>query len=147
MTGPQRALVVSILAAVVVIGILGYLAVGGFDKSMCVVSVVRRVSSPDRRLEAVIFERDCGATTDFGTNLSVVKAGSAIADAGGNLLVADSDHGRAPLDSGNVIHLLVEWIGSDSLVVRYDGRARLFQQAGQAQGVSVRYAVIDSRGA
>lgn len=147
MTGPWRVVVLNVLAAVVALGILAYLVVRRFDKSMCGISVVRRVPSPDGRLEAVVFERDCGATTDFGTNLSVVKTGSTITDDGGNLLVADSDHGRAPLDSGNVIHLSVEWIGSDSLLVHYDRRSRLFQQTRGALGVSVRYVALDSRGA
>src|SRR5258706_10704726 len=107
MTGPSRVVVLNLLAAVVALGILAYLMVGRFDKPMCGVSVLRRVPSPDGRLEAVVFERDCGASTDFGTNLSLVKTGSTITNHVGNLLVADNDHGRAPLDFRTVLHPFV----------------------------------------
>jgi hypothetical protein len=134
-----------IIAAVV--GVKLYLGFAHFDDSMCGVTVVRRTPSPNGRLEAVLFERNCGATTDFGTNLSVLKRGSQIPNDPGNLLVADSDHGRAPLEPGHVIRLSVDWLGSDSLIVRFDRRARVFRQDNHAHGVSVRYAVIDEPGA
>ena len=142
-----RVVLVAGVVLVLAIGTVAYLGLNGFERSMCGVSVVRRVGSPDGRLEAVIFERDCGATTDFGTGLSVVRVGRQVGNHVGNVLVADSDHGRAPLDSGNVIRLSVQWIGSDSLIVRYDRRARVFQQHASAEGVSVRYIPVDERGA
>ena len=132
---------------VLVFGIVAYLGVTGFEGWMCGATVVRRVPSPDGRLEAVLYERSCGATTDFGTSLSVIRAGGKVRNHVGNLLVADSDHGLAPLDSGNVIRLSLQWIGSHSLVVRYDRRARVFQQHPNANGVSVRYIPVDERGA
>src|SRR5262245_58183565 len=145
----MKALRVGLTAGVVLIlaiGTVAYLGLSSFDRGMCGASIVRRLPSPDGRLEAVIYERDCGATTDFGTNLSVVRAGAAVGNHAGNLFVADSDHGRAPLDSGNVIHLAVQWIGSNSLVVRYDRRVRVFQQHRAAQGVQIQYIPIDARG-
>jgi hypothetical protein len=141
-----RILLVAIVVGVLGIGMVAYLRLSG-SESMCGSHVVRRIPSPDGHLEAVIFENDCGAMTDFGTGLSVVTAGGDVGTRGGNLLVADSDHGRAPLDSGFVIRLSVQWMGSDSLVVRYDRRARVFQQKGRAHGVSVRYVPVDERGA
>jgi hypothetical protein len=143
----MRVILICALVAVAAIGIVAYVGFRSFDSSMCGVSVVRRMTSPDGRLEAVVFERDCGATTEFATQLSVVQAGTAIKNDVGNLLMADSDHGRASLDSGNVIHLRVEWVGSDSLVVRYDRRARIFRQNKRANGVSVSYAAIGEPGA
>src|SRR5919198_6253720 len=108
--------------------VAGYVGIQKFDKSLCSLEVIRRTPSPDGRLEAVLFQRNCGATTDFATNLSVVRTGRVISSLAGNLLIADSNHGRAPLDSGYVVHVSVEWIASDSLMVRYDARARLFKK-------------------
>ena len=132
---------------ILAIGTVAYLGLSAFERGMCGARIVRRLPSPDGRLEAVIYERDCGASTDFGTNLSVVRTGAQVGSKAGNLFVADSDHGRAPLDSGNVIQLSVHWIGSDSLVVRYDRRARVFQQQPGTNGVQVQYIPIDTRGA
>ena len=140
-------ILISAAVTVTVIALAAYFGLSIFANSMCAVSVVRRVRSPDGRLEAVVFERNCGATTDFATNLSVVKAGGTVSNDVGNLLTADSDRGRASLEPGHVIRLSIEWIRSDSLVVRYDGRARVFRRKNSAHGVTVGYATIDDRGA
>jgi len=113
---------------------------------MCGVSLVRRVPSPDERWEAVLFERDCGATTDFATHVSVLRTGAKLPNKPGNLFIADSDHGRAPLVDGNVINVSIQWAGPDSLVVRYDRKARVFSQEPKVQGISVVY-VADAGGA
>ena len=139
-----------IFGALIVSAVVGarfYRGLSRVGDSMCGVTVVRRTPSPNGRLEAVLFERNCGATTDFVTNLSVVRAGTSISNDGGNLLVADSDGGRAPLASGHVIPVSVEWIGSDSLIVRYDRRARVFHRVESAHGVPVRYSTLDELGA
>lgn len=141
-----RVVLIAASVAVAAIGIGGYVALRRFESSMCGESVVRRIPSPDGRLEAVIFESDCGATTDFGTNLSVVRTGTKVENDVGNLLTADSDHGRATVDSGYVIHLSVDWVGSDSLIVRYDRRARVFRQRNGVHGVSVTYAAVEEHG-
>jgi hypothetical protein len=61
---------------------------------MCGNSIVRRIASPDARYEAVLFERNCGATTGFATHVSVVSAGDEVTG-GGNAFAADDDHGKA----------------------------------------------------
>jgi hypothetical protein len=106
------------------------------------VSLVRRVPSPDGRWEAVLYERDCGATTDFATHLSLLRARAKLPNKPGNLFTADSDHGRAPLVEGNIINISVQWAGPDSLIVRYDSRARVFSQESKREGVSVAYIPI-----
>ena len=105
----------------------------------CGINLVRRVPSADGQWEAILFERDCGATTDFGTHLSVLRAGAKLPNKPGNVFIADSDHGRAPLVEGNVIDVSIQWAGPDSLVVRYDPRARIFSQESKVQGISVHY--------
>jgi len=109
---------------------------------MCGVSLVSRVPSPDGRWEAVLFERDCGATTDFATHVSLLSAGAKLPNKPGNVFTADSDHGQAPLVAGNVINVSIKWAGRDSLEVRYDRRARVFSQEPKVQGVSIVYVAV-----
>ena len=125
---------------------VGSLGFGPSCAPACGVSLVRRVPSPGERWEAVLYERSCGATTDFGTHLSVVRTGAKLPNKPGNVFIADSDHGRAPLVQGNVIAISIQWAGPDSLVVRYDRRARVFSQEPKVQGVSVQF-VADAGGA
>src|ERR1041385_8380674 len=117
----------------------GYIGLRQFTNSICSLDVIRRMPSPDGRFEAVLFQRNCGATTNFATNLSITRSGSTISNAPGNLLVADSDHGRAPLDSGYVVRVTVRWVTPDSVIVHYDSRAHVYKQSMRAHGVSVAY--------
>ena len=101
-----------------------------------------RVPSPDGRWEAVLFERDCGATTDFATHVSLLSAGAKLPNKAGNVFTADSDHGQAPLVAGNVISVSIKWAGRDSLEIRYDRRARVFSREPKVQGISIVYVAV-----
>jgi hypothetical protein len=67
----------------------------------------RVVVSPDGKYEAVVFSRDCGAATNFSTQVSILEAGAALPDRAGNALVYIGQH---PLE--------VEWVGSSGILVR-----------------------------
>src|SRR5687767_10343542 len=45
-----------------------------FGCDMCGNDIQLTVVSPDRKLKAVVFERSCGATTGFSTQVSVLPA-------------------------------------------------------------------------
>jgi hypothetical protein len=97
------------------------------------------VPAPSGRLEAVVFRRDCGATTEAGTQVSVLAAGQALPDHGGNAFVADADHGRAPAGAGGGPVVEVAWEGDAALVVWHDARARVFTAEPVVEGVRIRY--------
>ena len=63
---------------------------------------VVRVPSPDAKFEAVVFQRDCGATTGFSTQVSVVTKGASLPNEAGNVFIADTDHGKAQAQVGAV---------------------------------------------
>ena len=52
--------------------------------------------SPTKQLKAVVFQRDCGATTGFSIQISIMPANIALPNEGGNVFVADTDHGKSP---------------------------------------------------
>ena len=80
------------------VGAFALLSTIGCD-DLCGNKVLTDVASPDVHNHAVVFERDCGATTGFSTQVSILPAGRAISD-GGNVLIVDDDHGRAPNGPG-----------------------------------------------
>lgn len=47
--------------------------------------------SPTGALKAVVFRRDCGATTSFTMNVSILPAGQALPNQPGNVFVKDDD--------------------------------------------------------
>src|SRR5262245_58728358 len=74
---------------------------GKFDS--CGNDVLARVPSPTGSRQAIVFERDCGATTGFSTQISIVGRDEVVreqpstwaATESGNVLVIDADHGAA----------------------------------------------------
>ena len=62
----------------------------------CGNDLVREVRSPSGKMKAVVFERDCGATTGFSTQVSLLLSNKSLPNESGNLFIADTDHGNAP---------------------------------------------------
>ena len=105
----------------------------------CANRVISIFVSPDGRRQAVIFERDCGATTGFSTQVSVLPRWSRLRNVAGNILIADSDHGAAPEGPGGGPRVDVAWEGRTKLLISFHRRARVFRARHRMNGVSVRY--------
>ena len=116
-------------------GALGCLDLGG----NCRNEQLANLASPDGRHRAVVFQRDCGATTGSSTQVSVLSAGATLPDSAGNVFRADRNHGRAPAGRGGGPRVIARWITPDTLEVRYDARARVFTREATAAGVGVRF--------
>jgi len=106
----------------------------------CVNTPAMRVDSPDRSLSVEVFERDCGATTDFSTQISIVKPGK-VETGGGNLFVADANHGAVTAEGPH--HVLpmmsVRWLPDGGLRISYPKAARVFLRKTVRDGVRVAY--------
>ena len=109
---------------------------------VCGNDVVARVPSPDGRHEAVVFQRDCGATTDFSTQVSVVRTGGSLPDAGGNLLVT----GGGPPDPGGGPVVRAEWAANRRLRLRVYAQTRVIRAEQEALGVRAEYDTLPGRG-
>jgi hypothetical protein len=134
--------------AVAVVGLLVFLrAVGDVAEAICTNFYVSRTASPDGKRFAVLFERDCGATTDFSTQLSVLPASNPVPEGAGNVFGADSNGGRAPLLRGHVVEVRVTWVTSDSMIVRYDPRARILGRVPNVGPVRVVFEPLPTGGA
>lgn len=106
---------------------------------VCGNQVVQQVVSPDAWYKLVVFERDCGATTGFSTQVSLLAAGAVLPDRGGNLFVADDDHGRAPSGPGGGPAIAVHWLDAGHLSLAHDARVRIFLAVAQLGDVQVSY--------
>jgi hypothetical protein len=106
---------------------------------MCVNTDVRRVASPDRRREAVIFTRDCGATTGWGTNVSVVRPGAGRPRGPGNVFRAEWHRGAQPDSARGGPPVLVEWRAPAQLWIAYDDRVEVFMRRPTVGHINVEY--------
>jgi hypothetical protein len=91
----------------------------------CENEVIERVVSPDGSLEAIIFDRECGATTSSTTQVSVHIAGATLPDEGGNVFVAATDQSHGPLGPWGGPKVSVRWIDTDTLQISYDPRTHV----------------------
>ena len=101
----------------------------------CENTIVSRSSNPSATKQAVLFERSCGATTGFSTQISIMPIGEDPQE-GGNVFVADG--GTAATGWGGP-RAEVRWLSSHDLHVRYDEDARVFKAAPRADDTQIQY--------
>ncbi len=134
--------------AVLLLGIIGVRAVSLSGADMCGNSVITEDSSPIHSAVVVVYERDCGATTDFSTQVALLHPGEGLPrNPPPVLFVIDSDHGRAARGPGGGPWVEAHWAGPDSVLIRYDVAARIVQQAVVIDGVRVAYVGVRRVGA
>ena len=110
-----------------VIGIGILVALNGCDAG-CGNEVASAIESPLGSHIAVIFNRNCGATTGFNTQLSVLAKGDAVPNEAGNTFIADGS-----------LALRARWVSESELVVAGYQGAKIFKQEKLANGVAVSY--------
>lgn len=104
----------------------------------CQNTILSSTTSPDGERHAVLFMRDCGATTDFSTQVSILRDEAPPAGAG-NLFTADGGSASAPPTDHGGPWAEVVWQGPRRLLVRYDSMAEVYKQQDQVAGVTVTY--------
>jgi hypothetical protein len=104
----------------------------------CASTEVSRLASPDQLHDAVLFERHCGATTAFASQVSVLRRGEVLATQGGNALVVDTGQG-GPAGPGRGPTVEMSWAGNDLLTLRYSRNARVISRSTTAEGIAVNH--------
>jgi hypothetical protein len=122
---------------VVGVGALAYLF-----SDMCGNDLVAEHLSPDGKSKLVIFQRDCGATTGFSTQASLVAPEAKLPGSSGNLFIVDTDHGIAPSGPGGGPELRVRWEGPKRLLLQHHVKARVFKAERGFNGIEVRYEAL-----
>lgn len=99
-------------------------------ESMCANVILQELPSPDKKLKAVIFQRYCGATTGFSTQVTILKYDEKLHKAKGNVFSADTDLGKVPggLDGGRLVVEAV-WKDPRHLQIMHTQNARILSAA------------------
>lgn len=79
-------------------------------------------------MKALVFNRNCGATTGFNTQVSIISASASLPREAGNTLIID---GEVPIK--------VEWRSDSVLQLNGLGAAKLYKQEHAVAGVSIGY--------
>jgi len=85
-----------------------------------------------------MFQRDCGATTGFSTQVSILNAGEPLSGPG-NVFRADDNHGAARAGGWGGPWAEIKWLSPSHLLVRYAARSRLFKESEHVSGVKIMY--------
>ena len=109
-----------------IVPIVGLCALGACSDN-CTNSVITRADDPTGTRSAVIFNRDCGATTGFSTQISIIEKGEQLSG-GGNTFRADDDHGAATVGAWGGPWAEMKWLAPDHLLIRYASNSRIFEQ-------------------
>ena len=122
--------------------LLALLACSGCSDG-CQNTVASSSLSPNGALAAVLFQRDCGATTGFSTQISILRPDDK-PTGGGNAFIADDDRGAARVGSWEGSWAEAKWLAPDHLLIRYAAKSRLFMRSDNVSGVKITYQVVRS---
>ena len=144
---------VAAVGSVLVLAILyggGTMALRAFESGWCGNELVATDSLPGHRYKAIVFVRNCGATTTFGTHVSIVEQNIKLGnDEVGNILAidaaccADRRSRTVPRNSVGGPLATARWIGPDTLSVSYASGTRIFRQTLIHATIQVVYTSID----
>jgi hypothetical protein len=113
-----------------------------FFSDMCATTVIEQVASPNGKLKAVVFQIDCGASSDFNSQVAIVSANKDVSQKDAlpkSFFVADRDHGRAPEGKEHGPELRLNWLSDSSLEIQHHELARIIRAEKSSRGVTVDY--------
>ncbi len=102
-----------------------YALVGCDD--MCGSDLQQKELSPNGKQQAVSFNYDCGATTGYSTQVSILQFDDSISSSG-NILVTD---GKNPIN--------LEWASDNELIISHTEGLEIYKQESIFRGVKVTY--------
>ncbi|MDO9472477.1 MAG: hypothetical protein Q7J28_05430 [Caulobacter sp.] len=111
---------------------------GGGLAGGCRNTVVSTARSPDGRLDAVLFERNCGATTGFSTQVSIMSVGE-LPEVSGNIFVTDDDVPQGERGKWGGAWADVQWFSERRLHVVHAPAARLLKSLDRFGEVDITY--------
>ncbi len=106
---------------------------------LCGNTVTGEYISPDGTKKLVVFQRDCGATTGFVTQASLLDSGAKLENEGGNLFAADSNRGDAASGPSSGPDLKVFWKDARHLVLSHHAKVRVLRSKSEVDGIHVQY--------
>jgi hypothetical protein len=116
-----------------------YRLMSSFD-DLCGNTIVATEFSPDHRLKAVLFERNCGATTRFSSQVSVLPSDRDLPNEGGNVFAANEAQGGEQTAWGGPF-VAMQWRDADTLTLKHDADADVRFSANRLDGVEVVFEV------
>ncbi|MEN6620315.1 MAG: DUF5412 family protein [Smithella sp.] len=131
-----------IIIAILIVILLLIIGIALFIRSLpdlCGNEILTEVNSPNGKLKAITYERNCGATTAFSTHVAILPRNSNLEKDGKTILAADTARGKAPAGRGGGPEVRIHWLSDTSLEVQYHQLAHVRLSKKTSMGVQVFY--------
>jgi hypothetical protein len=113
---------------------------------LCNNSIISQVPSPDNKYKIIIFTRDCGATTDFSTQVSLLPYKELLKNITGNIFVADSNHGKAETWKHGGPKVSASWNTNNEIVLTISINARISKAIKTIRDIKISYKYFEAIG-
>ena len=120
------------LAAVVALLVATVAVFVYFLDPLCVNEPIFSLDSPGGVYQAVLFQRNCGATTPYSLHVSVLAYGAELPDEPGNVLIF-RDQNLTPS---------LHWNSPSNLMIEYPAYPDISHVQGAPAGISVQYRAL-----
>lgn len=118
----------SLTGCPLVVGALCLLAgCASLNFDMCGNTITRQAISPDGKLKAVVFSRDCGATTSESVQVSLVEATAPLPDEAGNIFIAEQ------------ANIYIKWLSASKLQITVPANIKVSEQEAKYGAVVILY--------
>lgn len=116
--------------AVCASGLVLYRCYASLDEALkCAVTVKREIPSQHLQRVVVVFEKDCGATTPFNTQVSIAPKDSQFS----------SDDFPPVLSIKGQHELAIRWLDDETVQIEIPKGVQIYRQEKQANGITVLY--------
>ena len=118
-------IVVSLVSFVIILGI----TFGSND--LCGNNITETNFSPNGKYKVVVFQRNCGATTDFSFQVSILKDKENLKNDGGNIFIIDNND------------IKVFWINDKEINIGYKNNSEIFKIEEKFQKIKINYNLLN----
>lgn len=112
---------------------------------MCPTTIIDQVASSNGKIKAVLFQIDCGATTDFNSHVAIVPSNTDTSQKNSlpkSFFAADGNHGRAPAGNGGGPEVRLRWQADNLLELQHHNLVRVIRADAKSEGVTIDYQTI-----
>jgi hypothetical protein len=116
-----------IIGSIIIIVIAAASIMGCGD--LCENKAVKEISLPNSGFKVVGFLRNCGATTDYGAHVSIIKNNQTLANEAGNIFIGD-----------HLYDIDISLRNGDTIIVSYQhGREVIYKAEQQFRNFKIEY--------
>tara|TARA_R110001606_G_scaffold334961_1_gene482946 strand:- start:12 stop:407 length:396 start_codon:yes stop_codon:yes gene_type:complete len=121
------------LVGFIIIGLLSLIGFGVMigsmfsSDNMCDNTIIATKFSPNQNNKIVLFERSCGATTGFSTQVSILEKENDLENENSAILITEKDS------------LNIKWINDDEVSIEIKKNSEVFKKQNHFNGIKINY--------